>query len=122
MVLDLYLIALCGNSKGEIEPSPVRRLYNITDGIIGGEGDGPLKPEPFPLGFLSFSNNSILTDFLYTHLAEIDLNNIPLVVEGLKKWELDEFAITLNNEVSSFDELLKHSISAKPPPGWIGHF
>ena len=49
MVLDLYLIALCGNSNGEVEQKPVRNLYNLTDGIIGGEGDGPAERElPWP--------------------------------------------------------------------------
>jgi len=71
MVLDLYLIAICGHQSGEVEEKPIRKLYNITDGIIGGEGDGPLNPEPFPLGFLSFSDDSFLTDLLYSQLAGI---------------------------------------------------
>ncbi len=122
MVLDLYLIALCGNSSGEIAPKPVRKLYNLTDGIIGGEGDGPLKPEPFPLGFLSFSDDSFLTDLLYSKLAGIDSDKIPLIKEGLRIWGLSDYELRLNNIPTKLNAILKHSIKAKPPPGWVDRF
>ena len=49
-------------SLSSISDSKKRVLYSLSDGIVGGQGDGPLYPKPLPLGIVMFTNSSYLND------------------------------------------------------------
>lgn len=121
MVLDLNLIAKYGNSDGTISNKKQREIYSICDGIIGGQGNGPIKPEPLPLGLISFSNNNALNDIAMTKLMGFDTNKIPLVKNSTSIFPLKDIVIKLNGKDIRLDGLDKYSTSAKPPPGWKNH-
>ncbi len=65
MVMDLNTIALYGKLDGSLSDEPQRVLYSLCDAIIAGEGDGPLHPEPFPMGIVSFSNDFSTYRFVF---------------------------------------------------------
>lgn len=44
MACDLLRIFLFADKDGNIHEKLVRRVFSIVDGIIGGEGNGPLAP------------------------------------------------------------------------------
>ena len=48
--LDLNRILLYGRSDGSMADEPQRRVLNIVDAIVAGHGDGPLAPQPAPIG------------------------------------------------------------------------
>jgi hypothetical protein len=51
MCLDLNKIVFYGNADGSLrepEPQNRKRHYVLVDGIIAGEGRGPLNPDPVP--------------------------------------------------------------------------
>ena len=58
-------------------------MYSLSDGIIGGQGDGPLKPEPLALGFLSLTNDSALNDLALATLMGMEIEKVPLLAEVL---------------------------------------
>jgi uncharacterized protein (DUF362 family) len=121
MVLDLNLIAVFGKDDGTIGETPQRVLYSLCDGIIGGQGDGPLKPEPLPLGILSFSNNSALNDLCMAELMQLKIAKIPLLLEA-KSFIKNDINIKYNNsKISKIKNLENFSIKAKLPPGWVGY-
>jgi len=120
MVADLNTITQYGNADGSISMIPQREIYSLCDGIIGGQGDGPLEPEPLPLGVVSFSNNSALNDAAMANLMGFDMNKIPLARECLKKTDLSRAIIKINNEYLELQYILNHRIKTTPPPGWIG--
>jgi uncharacterized protein (DUF362 family) len=118
MVLDLNKIALYGTSNGKISSMPQRVIYSLCDGIIGGQGDGPLCPEPLPLGIICFSNHSYLTDISMAMLMGFDFRKIPLLSAAEKLSNLRDIDFYLDGNPIDLNELSKYAIETKPPPGW----
>jgi hypothetical protein len=122
MVMDLNKIAIWGKSDGTISSEPQRTLLSLCDGIIGGQGDGPLNPDPLPLGIISFTNNSYLNDICMGILLGFDIGKIPLLKSAIKKLDGEDSNIFWNGEKISLEGLKKYSITTIPPPGWIDYF
>jgi uncharacterized protein (DUF362 family) len=79
MVMDLNKIVIFGRNDGTIAEEPQRQLYSLCDGIIGGQGDGPLRPDPLPLGIISFTNNSAMNDIAMGLIMGFDIQKISLL-------------------------------------------
>ena len=79
MVLDLNRILLYGRTDGTLAQTPQRTFFTLTDGIIAGEGFGPLSPEPRPLGAVTFSSSSAYADLCHAALMRFDWQAIPLL-------------------------------------------
>jgi uncharacterized protein (DUF362 family) len=101
----------------------------LTDGIIGGEGDGPLAPVPVPLGYLSFSDNICLGDHVNCLAMGFDPQQLPMLREAskLEKYALTDGAlltsdIRLNGQVTSL-AALQGGVGKKflPPREWRAH-
>lgn len=123
MVLDLNKIAIYGKINGMISYFPQREILTIGDGIIGGQGDGPLHPDPLPLGILSFSNDSGLHDYIITLLMKFNSNKISLIKNGLHSncLQNENVSIIVNNEIMYFNQICEFGIDTIPPPGWTGY-
>jgi len=121
MVMDLNKIILFGKSDGTIAKEKQRILYSLCDAIIGGEGEGPLKPEPFPMGFISFSNDSKLTDVCFGRLMGINADNVPLLKAATDDIMKKECLITLDGERIKLDDLSAFALSPKLPKGWMDY-
>ncbi len=120
MVMDLNKIALYGKSDSTISDSKCRVLYSLSDGIIGGQGDGPLYPKPLPLGIIMFSNSSYLNDVAVCKLFDFDINKIPLIKNAYEHCDFYNSEIQCNGrKISNIDELSSEAIEVEPPPGWI---
>lgn len=121
MTLDINLIAKFGRMDGEIDKNPQRVLFSLSDGIIGGQGDGPLKADPLPLGFVCFSNISSLTDAAMANLMGFEIKKLPLIINSLEKESSENSSIFLNGKSIQLEELKSHSVKTTPPPGWVGY-
>jgi hypothetical protein len=122
MVMDLNLIAVYGTNKGKITDRPQRLVYSLCDGIIGGQGNGPLNPIPLPLGIISFSNNSAVTDIAAATLMGFDVKKIPLLKAALAEIKHKEIEIKLNDKNVNINDLRKISTTTIPPIGWSNYF
>lgn len=120
MVADLNNIVRYGNGDGSISNTPQREIYSLSDGIIAGQGDGPLNPVPLPLGVVAFTNDSALNDAAMVYMMGFDINKIPLVRECLKSTDSARSILKLNNEPLDLKKLLNYSLKTTPPPGWMG--
>ncbi|MEA4936927.1 MAG: DUF362 domain-containing protein [Paludibacter sp.] len=98
MVLDINQIVLYGKSDGTIADNLQRELYSLCDGIIAGQGNGPLNPEPLPLGIVAFSNNSALMDIVAGYLMGMNIEKIPLLKNAVKWLENKEISVSLNKK------------------------
>jgi len=117
MVMDLNRIALYGYRDGKLYEKPQRQIFSLCDGIIAGQGDGPLDPEPLALGIISFTDNSVLNDRAMALLMELPLDKIPLLATNGLYEELD-YEITINGEGIKLKDLNKYAIKATSPKGW----
>jgi len=118
MVLDLNEIVIFGKDDGTIGKKPQRQLFSLCDGIIGGQGDGPLKPEPLPLGFISLTNHSGMHDILMAALMDFDPEKIPLLRSTAKLIRNGQVDLFWKGKKTNFDFIKKYSVITKPPPGW----
>ena len=62
MVHDLYRILQFGDREGAIRDDVQRKHIVLVDGIVAGEGDGPLAPRPANCGALIFSDDLLTAD------------------------------------------------------------
>jgi hypothetical protein len=118
MVLDLNKIALYGKADGTISKTIQRDLFSLCDGIVGGQGDGPLVPIPLPLGIIAFTNNSTAADTALAMIMGFDPDCFPLLRNSKPASGMSDIILELNEKNISFSDLLEISIPTIPPPGW----
>lgn len=121
MVMDLNLIARYGKLDGTLADTPQRTIYTLCDGIIGGQGSGPLQPDPLPLGLLSFSNDSYLMDEVMGYLFKLNIEKVPLIREASEiNKDKDKF-FELNGTEVQFEKLKALGIDVELAPGWVNY-
>ena len=118
MVIDINRIVLNGKADGTISNQPQRMLYSLCDGLIGGQGNGPLFPDPLPLGFLSFTNNAALNDMVFAGLMTLNYEKIPLIVNAFNLNPDSTDKVFLLGKPSKLEVINKMKILARPSPGW----
>ncbi len=82
MCLDLNKLILYGATDGSLRP-PVpknrKRHLVLVDGIIAGQGRGPMNPDPVPAGVLLFGVHPPSVDAACAWLMGFDPDKIPIV-------------------------------------------
>ncbi len=91
--LDLNRILLYGRPDGTVADSPQRRVLNVVDAVVAGQGDGPLSPEPLPLGLLLASSSSAAMDWIGAHLLGYTPSRIPITAHAFDsfRWPIVDF-------------------------------
>jgi len=82
MCLDLNKILAYGNPEGRFRlPLPTNRKPHlvIVDGIVAGQGSGPLNPDPVEAGLVMFGTNPASVDAACAVLMGFDPDRIPIV-------------------------------------------
>jgi uncharacterized protein (DUF362 family) len=82
--LDLQRILHYGRLDGTLAATPQRTVVHLTDAIVAGEGEGPLAPEPVPLGVLTMSLNAAAAEWVHALLMGIAPQAIPLIRESFQ--------------------------------------
>jgi uncharacterized protein (DUF362 family) len=91
--LDLNRILLYGRPDGTMSDVLQRRVIHIADAIVAGQGNGPLSPDPLPMGLLVAGENPAAVDWVGAYLLGYPPENIPIVREALGnfRWPLTSF-------------------------------
>lgn len=128
--LDLNRVLLYAEaSEQQMQSEPLRVELSITDAIVAGEGEGPLKPTPRPMGVILGALNAAASDYVAALLMGFDPNKIPLIKNAfaLRQWPIATFQpadieCILNGQPTEIPELVETvGVRAKPPGGWKGH-
>ncbi len=120
MVLDLNMIAEFGRVDGSLDPERQRQIYSLCDGLIAGQGEGPLQPDPLPLGLISFSNDSALNDQAMALMMGFDPQELSLLKNSNPLG--DSSPIDFNGKQINLVDLKAHALKAIPPKGWMKYF
>ena len=120
-VMDINVIALFGDKNGIIHETQQRQLFTIMDGIIGGQGDGPLHPEPSALGIIAMANNPYLMDVVAGELYHLNYQRIPLLREARGFINKTEYKIVVNSEHVLLNDVAKYGIDINMSPGWVDY-
>lgn len=121
MVLDLNKILFYSDKNGVMQSKKQRRYFTILDGIICGEGEGPLHPTPKRCGMLVAGFDPVAVDTVATTLMGFDPRKIPKLRRAgdIKKYPLGVNDLREINVVSEPNRLPKFRFT--PASGWIGH-
>jgi uncharacterized protein (DUF362 family) len=131
MVLDLNKLLFYGDHEGEIRDKLNAPKYlSIVDGIVGGEGNGPLAPDPKPCGLLIGGMNPVAVDCVCARLMGFDIDRIPKLRNAfsIEHLPLVDFAaedIRVESNRDAFNrqltEIDKNSVFLfEPHFGWKG--
>ena len=132
MICDLNAIITFSDLRGEMRDSPQRTQLVIADGIIAGEGEGPLGPDPVHSGFLAIGLNAPAVDSAVAKIMGFDPGKIPHIRDafslafappGIRR--PGDVSLRSNHppwsgvrvsEIPRSDTLL-----FRPPASWAGH-
>jgi uncharacterized protein (DUF362 family) len=87
MCLDLNKIVSYGNADGSFRPaSPANRKRHcvLVDGILSGEGSGPMNPDPFPAGIALFGLHPPSVDATCAYLMGFDPDKVPIIRQAFQ--------------------------------------
>lgn len=118
MVMDLNLIVNYGKPDGSLADTPQRLLYSFCDGIVGGQGDGPLSPDPLNLGVMSFTDDSATNDICMATMMGLPLERLPLLTAAKLFTPNRKVQVMLNGQPVKIDNLRPYAVKAIPSPGW----
>jgi uncharacterized protein (DUF362 family) len=131
MVVDLNRILLYADEEGRLGNTPARHLFDIVDGIVGGEGNGPLDPTPKRAGVVLAGANGVCVDFVCARIMGFDCARLPLLNRSLDAHPLPLVSGVCSDAivVRSDDEHLcgrpleeiDLALSFIPHFGWKGH-
>lgn len=83
MALDLNRALFYGNADGSWRgPGEAKPYITIVDGIVGGEGNGPLCPDPVPSGVMVGATDPAAADAVICRLMGFDPRRVPIVQEA----------------------------------------
>lgn len=128
---DLNKAAIYADKEGRLRDQPQRKLFVVMDGIIGGEKDGPLAPDPVAAGVLLAGFNAVTMDAVGATLMGHDIDKIPLIKKILdgREGPLPLYTGTKNDiivvegeqEYPLTDLPKHHNLKFEAHPGWKGH-
>ena len=130
MVIDLNRILMYADRNGHLQDNPARRIFCIVDGIVGGEGNGPLDPTPKPVGIVLAGKNPVAVDLVCARLMGFDYKRLPVLRQALDNhslpitaFEHDELVCKSNDQQfdRSLDEFDRMSLAFEPHFGWQKH-
>ncbi len=115
------------DNNGHLQDNPARRIFCIVDGIVGGEGNGPLDPTPKPAAMVLAGANPVAVDLGCARLMGFDYERLPMLSMAMVKHllpicisEYDEIICKSGDPL--FDHLLidlgRASLDFKPHFGW----
>ena len=126
MCLDLNRILLYGRADATMTDRVQRRVIHIVDAVMAGQGNGPLAPDPLPMGLILAAQNAAATDWVGARLLGYDPVRIPLVHGAFHRfhWPLVDFPSDWIQLVGDLGEgltgkLLQRNLYAVDQPlGW----
>jgi uncharacterized protein (DUF362 family) len=128
MSLDIGRIIAHADKQGILQDAMIRPHLALIDGVIGGEGEGPLNPRGVDTHALLFADDPVEADWGAARLMGYEPENIALVREAARlerypvtRRQPSEFKAIVNGEPVPLDAI--HPPGGhryQPPPGWVG--
>lgn len=118
--LDINRIIYFADKQGVLRKTPQRTILSIIDGIVAGEGNGPLEPESKYCHLLLGGFNPVALDTVMARLMHFDYNSIPTLKLALDR--CSEFVHFDREKI--FEHHFPYHINSfyfKPPNHWKRH-
>jgi uncharacterized protein (DUF362 family) len=115
-------------------PAPVRTVLTIMDGVVAGEGEGPLAPTDRPLGVIFAGTDPVAVDLVAVRLMGFDERKLAKLVEPMNDTGARITAVRGPSDVCVGEivignaEVCDRSLEEigcerafVPHAGWVGH-
>ncbi len=129
-LLDLNRAALYSDKNGIIRDSQQRNYFCILEGIIGGDGNGPIACDEVKSGVLFAGFNPIAVDCITSTAMGFDVEKLRLIKRGFEDADhksplffgkKDDIVIIDNGKKKKLKEFSKdRNLHFKPHPSWKG--
>jgi uncharacterized protein (DUF362 family) len=127
-ILDINKILFLADSAGRLHQVPQRKLFYLVDGIIAGEGEGPLESDDRPFGLLAAGENPLAVDLVMAWVVGFDYTKIPTLARAVE----DSFLWPKGRSVADLPVLMSRgeesslgkidlNLQLEPTSGWKGH-
>ena len=128
MALDINRCLVYGKGDGTLSNHRVRAVCTLLDGVVSGEGDGPIGVDAREDGILLLSNDAASADLGAALLMGFDPAKIPLLSGAFQPGELrvsgadrEKVSFTVNGATVAPEDVCGMVRPFRPPPGWAGH-
>ena len=131
MALDINRALMYADCNGHLQEQPTKRRFCVVDGIIAGEGVGPIYADAKPCGVIIAGRNPVAVDVVASEVMGFDHERIAMLARAfsLRDFSLASFDSSGINVISNVEEWnggLDALRKAQPfrfeaPIGWRGH-
>jgi hypothetical protein len=129
MALDINRALMYADATGQLQAVPTRRRFAVVDGIVAGEGVGPIYASPARLGLVLAGFNPVAVDVVATEIAGFDHTRIPMLANAVREHALPLLeggiaALEVRSESGSMGLAalrLQPATHLAAPLGWVGH-
>jgi uncharacterized protein (DUF362 family) len=127
MVYDLNLVLQCADREGRLRDTPQRACFTIVDGLVAGEGNGPLEALPREAGWLAFGEDPFALDAALAWFMGFDPARVPIVARrdaylgpSWGDFDLGSLEVDLDGAPT---RVLGSPVNLRfaPPPAWRTH-
>jgi hypothetical protein len=127
MVLDLNKALFHFDGSGQRRAKPLRYLA-VVDGIIGGQGNGPMSPDPKPCGVILAGTHPVAVDCVAATLMGFDWRKIRLLQNSYAMRQLsfvsfrpEEIEVLANRSGWNGQlTVMTDTFDFRPHFGWLG--
>lgn len=123
-IVDLNRILRYADQTGRLTKEPQRRVFNVADLVVAGEGEGPLKPSPKPMGAIVMSDQIWAADRFICRLAGFSETAVRYI-GNLPDQTTDDgsfIVVDADGRQSPFERFpFDPRCYLRPTAGWRGH-
>jgi len=121
-ISDLNWIVLYANKEGKMRNKIQRNYLCFVDGIVAGEGEGPMSNIPKHAGLIIGGFHPLAVDITAATLMGFDYKKIPSIKKLIDHPKINYYKIDPKKFVyNPSNALLKYKQNFKPPISWKGH-
>jgi glycosyltransferase involved in cell wall biosynthesis/uncharacterized protein (DUF362 family) len=131
MAIDISRILLYASKDGKMHSTVQRKIWTLVDGIVAGEGEGPMETDLKPLGLLVAGSSIAAVDAVVAQLVGFNYLKIPIIHNAFNRKEhfpICEYSpesILLRSNVKNWNGLnpfsIKSNLFLNPSEGWKDH-
>jgi uncharacterized protein (DUF362 family) len=130
MTADLAKILYFADADGVMRDHPQRRMFSVVDGIMGGDGMGPLEPDAKPCGCLIAGQSPLAVDLVTARLMGFDPKKLrQFDIAFAKEWDLglkdwSDLEVRVAGQAGPVPDFFAADAGRyfgfNPHPGWVG--
>ena len=128
-VYDVLKCWIYADKTGQLQTLPQRKFFCVVDGIIGGEGNGPLAPKAVPSGVCIAGFDAVAVDTISAVIMGFDPRKLKIITRaplarGYPISFVDPCDIQAISNYPAWNgapQAIRDTLDFEPHFGWVGH-